>query len=138
MSDQKLDALGATSLFASCNKKQLKLIGSVTERIELAAGHVLVRHGAIPSEMYILISGTAEVEVDGQVVANITAGEVVAELSMVDGGQASATVTMSEPGEAWVVKRKGFIPVWEKNPDISTALLLAVVARLKARNELIL
>jgi hypothetical protein len=36
------------------------------------------------------------------------------------------------------VKRKGFIPVWEKNPDISTALLLAVVARLKARNELIL
>lgn len=136
MSDQKLDALGATPLFATCNKKQLKLIGSVTERVDLPVGHVLVRQGAIPSEMHILISGEAKVEVEDQVVATIDAGGVVAELSMVDGGQASATVTMTEAGEAWVVKRSGFIPVWEQNPDISTALLLAVVARLKARNEL--
>ncbi|MEM7322706.1 MAG: cyclic nucleotide-binding domain-containing protein [Actinomycetota bacterium] len=138
MSDQKLDALAATPLFASCNKKQLKLIGSVTDRVDLPAGHVLVRHGTIPSEMYMLITGSATVEVDGKEVATIGAGEVVAELSMVDGGQASATVTMTEAGEAWVIRRSGFIPVWEQNPDISTALLLAVVARLKARNELIL
>jgi len=136
MTDQKLAALGATPLFASCSKKQLKLIGSVTERLDLPAGHVLVRHGAIPSEMSILISGKAEVEVQGNVVATIEAGGVVGELSMVDGGQASGTVTMVEAGEAWVVSRRGFIPVWEQNPDISTALLLAVVARLKARNEL--
>lgn len=137
MSDQKLDALAATAIFATCNKKQLELIGQVTDQANVPAGTALVKQDVVPTDMYILISGSAKVEVDGKEVATMGAGEVIGELSMVDGGKGSATVTMTADGEAWIVGRRGFIPVWEKNPDMSKALLEAVVARLRATNELL-
>lgn len=137
MSDKKLDALAATSIFSTCSKKHLELIGQVTDQVSVSSGTDLIKQSTVPTDMYILISGTASVDIDGKSVATVGEGDVVGELSMVDGGKASATVTMSADGEAWVVGRRGFIPVWEKNPDMSRALLDAVVARLRATDELL-
>ncbi|MDA3039332.1 MAG: cyclic nucleotide-binding domain-containing protein [Actinomycetota bacterium] len=137
MSDQKLEALKATALFSTCSDKQLELIGKVTDRTSAAAGTVLVKQDSVPHQMAILISGSAKVEVGDKEVANLGPGDVVGELAMIDSKPASATVTMTTDGEAWMVARSGFRPVWEQNPDMSRALLEAVVARLRAADDLL-
>ncbi len=135
--DDKLAALKNTSIFGSLTNKQLELIGRVTDRVPVKAGHVLVHQGQVMTHMSIVIDGAAKVEVDGNEIATIGPGEVIGELSMIDNEKASATVTLSEDSTLWHIARAGFVPVWEKNSDISTAMLMGVVARLRETNQLI-
>jgi len=135
--DDKLEALAKTSIFSGLSKKHLELIGRVTDRVTLDPGQVVINQDQVTTHMAIFIDGAAEVSVDGNRVADVAPGDVVGELSMVDGGRASATVTITENSTVWYVGRAGFIPVWEKNPDMSTPMLLAVVSKLRETNELL-
>lgn len=133
--DDKLEALRATDLLGGLKKRHLELVARVAERIELDAGTVLITEGQNMTHMSIIISGAAEVTVDGVVVGDVGPGDVVGELSLVDGAPASATVTITEPTAIWHVARAGFIPVWDRNRgEISTAMLLAVVHKLRETN----
>lgn len=132
----KLDALRATDLFGDLKKKHLELIGRVTDRVELEPGHVLIEQGQAMTHMSIVISGSAEVTVDGSVVGTVGEGDVVGELSLIDEADASATVTALEPMAIWLIARAGFVPVWIHNRGaISTAMLLAVTKKLREANR---
>ncbi|MEM7094581.1 MAG: cyclic nucleotide-binding domain-containing protein [Actinomycetota bacterium] len=137
MSDGKLEALQNTTLFSGLSSKHLDLIGQVTDKVSVEAGRVLINQGQVTTHMAIIISGGASVSVDDNEVATVGPGDVVGELSMVDGERASATVTVTESSEVWLVGRAGFIPVWEKNEEMSTPMLNAVVAKLRETNHLI-
>ncbi len=133
---EKRDALQATELFASLKKKHLDLIARVTDRISIEPGHVLIEQGQVMTHMSIVISGAAEVTVDGSVVGHVGPGDVVGELSLIDEAEASATVTATEPMSIWLIARTGFIPVWNNNEGpISTAMLMAVTRKLRETNR---
>lgn len=135
--DDKIAALSNTSIFSGLSNKHLALIGRVTDRVAFDSGSVMIHQDQVTTHMAIFIDGAAEVTVDGNHVADVGAGDVVGELSMVDGERASATVTVTERANVWYIGRTGFIPVWEKNPDMSTPMLLAVVAKLRDTNQLL-
>lgn len=135
--DDKLTALAATTLFAGLSKKHLELIARVTDRVDVEAGRVLINQGQVTTHMAIFISGGGTVEVDGDQVATVGAGDVVGELSMTDGERSSATVTVSESSEIWLIGRAGFLPVWEENPEMSTPMLKSVVGKLRETNHLL-
>jgi CRP-like cAMP-binding protein len=136
--DDKLAALKTLDLLAHVKRRQLELIARVTDRVELDQGFRLIEQGQVMTHMSIIISGSASVTVDGTEVAVLGPGEVLGELSMIDPAPASASVTMLEPSAVWHMARAGFVPVWEKNrADMSTAMLLAVIARLRETNKLI-
>ncbi len=42
----KTDVLAHVPLFAACTSKELALIASITDEVDVAAGHVLAREGA--------------------------------------------------------------------------------------------
>ena len=79
----------------------------------------------------------ATVTVDDEVVATLGPGDVVGELSMVDGERASATVTADGDCTIWLIARAGFLPVFESHPEMAVSMLHAVVARLRAADEII-
>lgn len=135
--DDKLEALKQVELFADLDKKGLDAIGRVTDRVSVTAGRVLIHEGQVISHMYIMISGNASVKVDGHKVADLGPGRVIGELSMVDGEPSSATVTVEEPSDVWLIARSGFLPVWREHPEMSEAMLRAVVKKLRATDELL-
>lgn len=134
--EDKNSALAATELFGGLKNRHLDLIARVTDRIEIPAGHELIRQGQNMTHMSIVASGTADATVDGAVVGHVGPGDVVGELSLIDEAEASATVTATEPMVLWHIARAGFIPVWDKNRgEISTAMLLAVTKKLRETNK---
>jgi len=135
--DDVIEALAKTSIFGELSKRHLGLIARVTDRIDIAEGQALFTQGQPTTHMSIIVKGRARVEVDGAEVATLGPGDVIGELSMVDGEPASATVTFTEPSTIFHTARTGFVPVWDKNPDISKAMLLAVVQRLRNTNALV-
>lgn len=136
MSDQKIEALKATSLFATCSRKEMELIGRITDRVTLPPGSVIVTQGSVPTHMSILIDGAAIVEADGKQLADLGPGDVIGELSLVDNQRASATVTATVETTVWLIAQGSFKPLWKEHPDMSVSLLTAVVDRLRAANQL--
>ncbi|MFQ4140162.1 cyclic nucleotide-binding domain-containing protein [Nodosilinea sp. PGN35] len=71
------------------------------QRRELQPGEVLIREGAACDDIYLILNGSLEVSVaaiSDQPIAQLATGEVVGEMSFVDGQPPSATVTALEPG----------------------------------------
>jgi CRP/FNR family cyclic AMP-dependent transcriptional regulator len=70
------------------------------QRRELQAGEVLIREGELCDELFLILDGELEVTVaalnDGPI-AQLATGEVVGEMSFVDGQPPSATVAALEP-----------------------------------------
>ena len=113
-------------------------IARVTDRVDIEPGHVLIAQGQVMTHMSIVITGTADVRVDGTVVGQVGPTDVVGELSLIDEADASATVTATEAMSLWLIGRAGFIPVWKKNRGaISTAMLMAVTKKLREANRTI-
>jgi CRP-like cAMP-binding protein len=61
-------------------------------RRRLDAGEVLVREGEPGDELFILLDGVLEVEVDGAVVAHVGSGAILGERAVLEGGRRTATL----------------------------------------------
>jgi hypothetical protein len=61
-------------------------------RRRLEAGDVLVREGEPGDELFILLDGVLEVEVDGTVVAHVGSGAILGERAVLEGGRRTATL----------------------------------------------
>lgn len=134
MYDGKLQALKNTAIFGSLSDKHLEMIGRVTDRVRVKQGTKLVFQGAVATHMSVIITGTATVFVDDQEVATLGPGESIGEFAMIDDRRTSAMVIADTDMTLWHIARRGFIPVWEKNPDISTAMLEGIVSKLRDTN----
>lgn len=73
---------------------------SIGKRQEIAQGTILIHEGQPIDAIYFLLDGTLIVQVAAlkeQVIAQLSSGEVVGEMSFVDTRLPSATVTAAEP-----------------------------------------
>jgi CRP/FNR family cyclic AMP-dependent transcriptional regulator len=69
-------------------------------RQTLEPDEVLIQEGQLSEEIFLILDGALEVSVaslDGQSIATLTSGEVVGEMSFVDGQPPSATVIALQP-----------------------------------------
>lgn len=69
-------------------------------RLALSAGEVLINEGQATDAIYLLLDGILHVSVSalrGQVIAELSSGEVVGEMSFIDAQSPSATVAAAAP-----------------------------------------
>jgi CRP-like cAMP-binding protein len=64
-------------------------------RRRLERGETLMRQGEEGTEMYLLLSGVLDVEIDGEVVAELGVGALIGEMAYLEGGTRTATVRAS-------------------------------------------
>jgi hypothetical protein len=80
------------------NPKQL-------ERRNLEQGDALMKQGDPGDELYLLLDGVVDVEVDGDVVAEIGPGALLGERALLEGGTRTATVWATTPLRVAVIPR---------------------------------
>ena len=105
---------------------------SLLTGVSVEAGTVLVREGEIGHDFLIIESGTAMVERDGLVVAEIGPGDFQGEISLLDGGVRTATVTATSPMTLLVATHGEFNSLLDRAPMVARQMLPALVARLRA------
>jgi Cyclic nucleotide-binding domain len=66
--------------------------GAALERRRLAPSETLVRQGEPGDELFVVVDGVLDVEVDGAVVAQAGPGAVLGELAVLEGGTRTATL----------------------------------------------
>ena len=105
--DDKIERLKEVSLFEGCSQRQLRSVAKIARVFDVAADTVLTRAGEPGDEFFLIIDGTARVEVSAekQVPQH---PEFFGEMSLLDGGPRSATVVADTPVRLLVISRRHF------------------------------
>src|SRR5205823_13309523 len=106
--DDKIARLEEVTLLEECSRKQLKAVAKITEVIEVPAGTVLARRGDPGNEFYLIMDGSAHVELSARRRTRLKPGDYFGEMSLLDGEPRSATVVADTPLPLLVIKPRYF------------------------------
>ena len=129
--EEKVAWLRRVPLFADLSTAQLEGVAPFVDEVETEAGHVLIEQGGFGQELLIIVDGSAEVTRDGHHLRDLGPGEVVGEISLLDGGPRTATVTTREPTTVLSISKRAFDTVLDRVPGLPHELLRALAVRLR-------
>ena len=118
-----LDHLARVPLFATCSTKDLQKIAKASDEIAVKAGTTLVDQGQQGREAFIVVDGTAAVKRNGRKITTLGPGAVIGELSLLDRGPRTATVTADTDMTVLVIDQRNFAGVIDQVPALAHKLL---------------
>jgi len=113
----------------------LGLVGSETEVVTLAPGQTLFEKGEPGHLMYVVKSGDLQILDGNHVYETVSAGAVIGEMAVVDGGPRSATVRAFAPSVVIPVDQRRFLFMVQQTPFFALRLMGVMARRLRAMNE---
>ncbi len=129
--DVKLEHLGRTWLFSTCNKKELGLIGRASDEVSVDAGRLLTEEGKPGFEFFLILDGKAAVSRSGRKVATLRPGQYFGELSLLSRKPRDATVTSETPMQLLVLDQRQFDGIMDQVPGLAHKLMIAMAERLR-------
>jgi len=118
-------------MFSRLTKHELREVASLCFEETYVTDQVILKQLDDAQHMVAIVTGRARVIRDGSTIAKVGAGDVVGEMSLIDGLRRSADVVAETPVEAIVLHRTQFGKLLEGNASIAVKLLLAQTARLR-------
>jgi len=108
MSDSKTDLLSRVPLFSQLSKRELEFVASRCDEVEAPASQTLTTQGRLGDSFYVLLDGEADVAIDGAPRRTLKTGDFFGEISMLDRGLATATITTRTPARLLVMSHAQF------------------------------
>jgi CRP-like cAMP-binding protein len=127
-----LDLLGAVPLFASVNKRQLRMIADTAKDRSIRADEVIVRAGEKGVGLFVILEGQVSVEKSGRQVARLGPGKFFGEMALLDDEPRTADVRAATPVRCLVLSRWEFWGAVSKEPEVIRNLLVETVRRLRS------
>jgi CRP-like cAMP-binding protein len=129
--DEKMTYLQRVHLFESCSSRQLRAIARIAEVQEVPAGEVLARTGEPGDRFFVVVDGSARVEVSPQNQGRIGPGAFFGEISLLDGEPRSATVIADTAMRLLVIHRRDFVTLLREVPSLTQLMLVTLCQRLR-------
>jgi CRP-like cAMP-binding protein len=130
MDQTSTDALRSSPFFAGLSHDDLGRIAAMGEQVRFGEGEAILEKGERGDAMYLILAGTAEVEVGGRV-HKPGPGQALGEMALFSQKRRTATVKALEPVEALKVPAERFHEFLLENPAVAVAVLEQVVERLR-------
>jgi CRP/FNR family cyclic AMP-dependent transcriptional regulator len=141
---ETMGMLQAVPLFTGLTKRQLVAVSKVVDHLSFEPGAVLVKELDVGRRLIIIRQGTAEVRRHGtgtgdgatgdandRRLATVGPGDVVGELSLIDGKPTSASVVAETQLEALVIYGTRFKKLVGSMPQLYPQLLVGMAARVR-------
>jgi CRP-like cAMP-binding protein len=108
------------------------------EFVSIKNGDCLFKEGEVGKEMYVLISGIAEITLKGIILEECTQGAIVGEMAVIDGSPRSATVTAKTDCSFAIIDAHRFHFLVDETPGFALNVMSAMSQRLKACDQRII
>jgi CRP/FNR family transcriptional regulator, cyclic AMP receptor protein len=129
--DAKLELLGNVRLFSTCNKRELARIASLVEEVEAPKGKVLVRQGDTGQECFVIAEGRAKATMRGKGTAVLGPGSFFGEMSLLDQGPRSATISAETDMRLLVLGSREFSALVNEVPVVAVRIMQGLAERLR-------
>src|SRR5262245_33616876 len=136
--EQLAQFLKNVKLFADLSPDSLAKLGACLKTTDFPPAETIVREGAPGVSMYIVKSGIVEVRKKDPItgidflVAQLSEGAAVGEMSLLTGKPRTATVTTVVPTTVFTLTRADFRNLLTQHPEISLGLARILAERLEA------
>jgi CRP-like cAMP-binding protein len=130
MPDQS-DLLSTIPLFASLPKKDIRSLAQSANDMTYEPGTRLASQDELGAMFFVVVSGEADVIVNGQHRKRLGPGEYFGEMSMIDRAPRSADVVAASQLRCLVFTQWEFRPFLKAHPDVAWGLLEGLVKRLR-------
>ena len=124
--------LESIELFHRCTASDLKIIARHAETVRAETGRMIVREGDEGDALFVVLSGTAEIERGGTTVGSLGPGDYFGELALLDPAPRAATVTATSDIELAVLGLRMFKVLLRELPALGAKLLGDLAARVRA------
>ena len=110
------------------------------QKVAFKAGETIIREGDEGDTAFFIVSGAVDIAVgraNPRIVGRLQTGEVFGEMSLIEPGPRSATVTAACDTECLAASYQDFIAAIEENPERAVGFMKTLVRRLRKMNELL-
>ena len=101
----------------------------------IEAGGVMIKEGDFADTVYQLMTGSADVTVNGVTVGEVLAGEIFGAMAAFTGEQRNATVIAREDCQLLAIPKAQFVNLIKAQPEVAITLLDNMSRRIKSLNE---
>jgi CRP/FNR family cyclic AMP-dependent transcriptional regulator len=126
-----VDSLREVPLFADLAGRDLKRVADSMKEMSFAAGQEVVAEGKSGVGFFVILEGSARVSQGGEDRGLLTAGDYFGEMALIDGDDRVASVHAERDLRCATMTTWNFRPFVKDHPDISWALLTALVKRVR-------
>jgi CRP-like cAMP-binding protein len=127
--------LAGLSFFEGFSPEELRRVAALGREVEFPAGTVMIDQGSVGQECYVIVAGSASVNIAGEHIATLDAGSLAGEMALVDHRPRRATVVASTALNALSFDTKAFRTLLDEMPKASDRVMRMLYARLEI-NEL--
>jgi CRP-like cAMP-binding protein len=128
--EARASELARVPLFARCSKRQLRRLASEAHVDQIEPGEKLVSLGSPSYQLYVVLTGTASIQRDGNEIGRVTKGDVVGELGLLFDEPRNADVVATSALEVLGLDRAGLQRALDAVPGMGWTLLTTVAERL--------
>ena len=132
---EREELLQKVSMFSALTKKEVGKLAAVTDERRVPSGTVLTKEGESGDEFFVVAEGMAQASIGGRKVGSIPAGSFFGEMSLLDQGPRTATVTAELPMRLVVLNAKDFGKVLAEVPAISLKIMRGLASRIRQADE---
>ncbi len=106
-----------------------------TDTINLSLGETLFREGDKADLFYILLDGSLDIVVGGEVIETTDRGSILGEMALIDDSPRSATAIAKSSCRLVGVDRKRFQFLVQQTPNFSIIIMKVLVDRLRRMDQ---
>lgn len=132
MPNDRVEKLRSVPLFHGLSRRQVSQIVKLGRELEFLAGEPIVEVGLRARDFYLILSGRAKLRVPGRRIRSLGPGDYFGEISVLDGGPRTATVTAETRLWALRLDRSKFVPLLDRHGSIARKILVEMCARLRS------
>jgi CRP-like cAMP-binding protein len=121
--------LRSIPLFQSLTSEERRAIAPHADEIDVPEGTELVRQGEFAYEFFVIEEGTAEVNRDGEHVAELGPGDFLGEMGIVGKAVRNATVVTTSPARVVVMTEQAMRSMASTNPAVADRITAVVEER---------
>ncbi|HVG92643.1 MAG TPA: DUF1003 domain-containing protein, partial [Alphaproteobacteria bacterium] len=134
--------IGEAPIFGLLDDEEREALAQMMDCRDFKEGEVIFHYGDSGGEIFILRNGSIELFIESMegekiVISENEKGDVIGELSFLDGGARTATALAREATQTLVMHRDRLLEFIDKHPHAAMDLLTAVGRRLRATDELL-
>jgi CRP/FNR family cyclic AMP-dependent transcriptional regulator len=126
-----VEQLRHVPLFKDFSDEDLEHVAQVTKRVEFPEGRTVASQGEMGVGFHQIVEGGAEVIQNGTTIGHLKPGDYFGEISLIDGGTRSATVTTTAPTTTLSIAAWDFKRLIEHSQDMTLKLLIGLCHMLR-------
>ena len=126
-----LPLLESVPLFSGCSKRDLQAVAQALKEVRHREGHVIAKEGDTGIGFFLIADGTANVTIGGKTRAKLGPGDFFGEISLLDHGPRTATVTSTSEIRLLGLTAWAFKGLVDQHPRIALNMLKVVAARVR-------